>query len=59
MPRQGARSIPNIATRSSTASVPIVLAKYVSVEDGTGLVHTAPGTVPRTTRPADAIGFRS
>ena len=39
----GSSSTPSIAIRSSTGSSPIVLADYVSVEDGTGLVHTAPG----------------
>ena len=37
----GACSVP--PRRSSIAISPIVLADYVSVEDGTGLVHTAPG----------------
>ena len=41
--RGATSSTPSIATRSSTATSPIVLADYVSVEDGTGLVHTAPG----------------
>ena len=39
----GSSSIASIAIRSSIGLSPIVLANYVSVEDGTGLVHTAPG----------------
>ena len=34
---------PAIATSFLDRESPIVLANYVSVEDGTGLVHTAPG----------------
>ena len=47
-----------VSPRLPRPESPIVLAPYVSVEDGTGLVHTAPGHGPRTTRPASVTACR-
>ncbi len=43
LPRPGARGLEHAAHPFIDRVSPIVLAEYVSVEDGTGLVHTAPG----------------
>jgi isoleucyl-tRNA synthetase len=44
-PRRRGRELEGLSARPpfSSAPVPLVLAEYVTSEDGTGLVHTAPG----------------